>query len=220
MNRISRHLALAAAALALIAQAAVAQVAGKEFAPLEPPQPTVSQAQGKIEVLEFFSFGCIHCYRLHDIAKQWAAKQPADVVFVRVPVTFDRAQMVPMAKLFYALEATGDLDRLDTAVFRAYHDQGNTLATDQAVLDWVARQGIDAKKFADVYHSFGVQSKVKRAEQLTNAYKVRGTPAVYVAGRYMVKNDGVTSYEQIMEVAGFLVDRVRAEQPKTRGIRG
>ena len=218
MNRIARQLSLAIAALALLAGNATAQVAGRDYTPVEPPQQTSSQ--GKIEVLEFFSFGCIHCYRLHGVAKEWAAKQAADVEFVRIPVTFDRAQMVPMAKLFYALEITGDLDRLDTAVFQAVHDQGVGMASDDAVLGWVAKQGVDMKKFTDTYKSFGVASKVKRGDQMTKAYNVKGTPAVYVAGRYAVRNEGMSSYEQIMSTAGQLVDKVRAEQPKSRGIRG
>jgi thiol:disulfide interchange protein DsbA len=218
MTRLIRQLSLALATVVLLAGNATAQVAGREYTPIDPPQPTT--AQGRIEVLEFFSFGCIHCYRLHTVAKEWAKKLPADVQFVRIPVTFDRAQMEPLAKLFYALEITGDLDRLDTAVFQAYHDQGNTLATDQAVLDWVAKQGVDLKKFTDTYKSFGVASKVKRGDQLSKAYAVKGTPAVYVAGRYAVRNEGMSSYEQILSTAGQLADKVRAEQPKSRGIRG
>lgn len=217
MNRIAKNLSIAFAALMLLAGQACGQVAGREYEVLDPPQPTVTQ--DGIEVLEFFSFGCIHCFRLHSIAKDWAANQAKDVRFVRVPVTFDRAQMVPMAKLFYALEITGDLDRLDTAVFHAVHDEGVGMATDDAVLAWVGKQGVDMKKFADTYKSFGVASKVKRAEQLTKAYNVKGTPAVYVAGRYAVRNEGMKSYEQIMTTAGQLVDKVRGEA-KSRGIRG
>lgn len=212
--RFKKMLTAALAALTMFAATAGAQTEGREYTRLDPAKPTLTQ--GKIEVLEFFSFACIHCYRLHGVAKAWAAKAPADVAFVRVPVTFDRANMVPLAKLFYALETSGDLDRLDTAVFQAYHDQEIVLATDQAVLDWVAKQGLDMAKFTSIYNSFGVQSKVKRAEQLTKTYNPRGTPAVYVAGRYAVRNDGVSSYDQIMQVAGQLVDKARADL-KPRG---
>ena len=197
---------------ASLALSAHAQTLGQEYTLVQPPQ--AQESQGKIEVLEFFSYGCIHCFRLHPFTKEWAAKAPKDVVFKRVPVTFDRPQMVPMAKLFYALEATGDLARLDDKVFQAVHDQGVGMATDQQVLDWVGKQGVDMKKFSDAYKSFGVQSKVTRAVQMTRAYQVKGTPQVYVAGRYAVRNEGMRDYAQIMTVAGQLVDKARAEQGK------
>lgn len=175
----------------MIGTFAQAQVQGKEYVPISPALATDSP--GKIEVLEFFSYGCIHCYRLHPHAKRWEAKAPADVVFKRVPVTFDRPQMRPMAKLFYALEATGDLARLDDAVFAAVHDYKIVLATDEAVTKWVAAQGVEAKKFADAYNSMGVRTKVARAEQLTKSYRVQGTPQVFVDGRYAIQNEVITA---------------------------
>lgn len=218
MTRFTRILSFAMATLAFVAVNATAQVAGKDYTPLDPPKPTVTQ--GKIEILEFFSFGCIHCYRLHTAAKEWAKTLPADVEFVRIPVTFKRAQMEPLAKLFYTLEITGEIDRLDTAVFQAYHDQNVTLTSDDAVLAWVAKQGVDMKKFTDTYKSFGVGSKVKNGDMLSEKYGIRGTPAVYVAGRYGIRNEGMSSYEQILGTAEQLAAKVRAEQPKSRGIRG
>lgn len=208
--------ALLFAASALSASAIQAQTVGKEYTLIEPAIP--SDSPGKIEVLEFFSYGCIHCYKLHPFAKQWAAKAPAEVVFKRIPVTFDRPQMRPMAKLFYALEATGDLARLDDAVFAAVHDQKVNMATDAAVSKWAVSQGLDAKKFADAYNSFGVQNKVARGEQLTKAYRVQGTPQVYVDGRFAVRNEGVQGYGDIFQVTDKLIGL--SKQPKSRGIRG
>lgn len=206
---------IAAATLGLAAALPLqAQTLGKEYVEMNPPQPTDNQA--KIEIVEFFSYGCIHCYRLHPFAKKWAASAAKDVEFKRVPVTFDRPQMEPMAKLFYTLEATGDMARLDDLVFKAVHDENVNMATDKAVLDWVAKQGVDVKKFTDTYNSFGVKSKVQRAAQLTKAYRVAGTPQVYVNGRYAIRNEGMSGYDQIMVVAGQLADKVRAEKGKRK----
>ena len=146
MNR--RHLftALFAASLAFALPAGAQSPSG--YIELSPPQAT--DAQDKIEVLEFFSYACIHCSNVHPAAKQWAAKLPADVVFKRIPVVFDPRQE-PTARLFYALEATGDLARLDDAVFAAIHVQKLHMMTDKAVLDWVAGQGVDIKKFEAAY---------------------------------------------------------------------
>jgi protein dithiol oxidoreductase (disulfide-forming) len=189
---------------------------GKEYTLVEPPQAT--EAPGKIEVLEFFSYGCIHCYRLHPFAKKFAASLPSDVVFKRIHVTFDRPQMRPMAKLFYALEATGDLARLDDEAFAAVHDKGVNLMTDKAVLEWVGTKGVDMKKFTDTFNSFGINSKVSRGEQLAKAYKVSGTPQIYVNGRYAVRNEGVQSYDEIIKITNGLIEMSRA--PKSRGTRG
>lgn len=208
--------ALLLAATAFSISTAQAQTVGREYTLIEPAIATDSP--GKIEVLEFFSYGCIHCYKLHPFAKQWAAKAPADVVFKRIPVTFDRPQMRPMAKLFYALEVTGDLARLDDAVFAAVHDQKVGLATDEAVIRWATAQGIDGKKFTEAYNSFGVQNKVARGEQLTKTYRVQGTPQVYVDGRFAVRNEGIQSYGDIFTITDKLIGQAR--QPRNRGIRG
>lgn len=198
------------AVIALPAQAQIA--AGKEYFPVDPPQPTENAA--KIEVVEFFSYGCIHCFKLHPFMKKWATSAPKDVEFKRVHITFDRPQMKPMAKLFYALEATGDLARLDDSVFKAVHEQNVNMSTDKSVLEWIGKQGVDIKKFTDAFNSFGVQSKVARAEQMTRSYQVQGTPQVYVNGRYGVRNEGVSGYDQIPVITAQLVDKARAERGK------
>ena len=183
------------------------------YVAVEPAQAVEAPA-GRIEVLEFFSYGCSHCYRLNAPAKAWATAQPADVVFRRVPVTFDRPQLAPLAKLFYALEATGQMSALDHAVFVAIHEQNQTLATDEAVLNWVAGRGVDLPAFKAAYESPEVQAKVTRAAELTRAYKVTGTPSLYVAGRYGVNNAAATSYDNLMELTGRLVDKLRrGEKP-------
>lgn len=185
-------------------------VPGAVTAYLQVTPPQVAQVPaGKIEVLEFFSYGCIHCYRLNAAAKSWAAAQPADVVFRRVPVTFDRPQMLPLAKLFYTLESTGQMAALDQAVFAAIHDQGQNLATDEAVLNWVAGREVELSAFRAIYDSPETLDKVTKAVELTKAYKVSGTPALYVGGRFSVNNEAATSYENLMERTGKLVDKLR-----------
>jgi protein dithiol oxidoreductase (disulfide-forming) len=193
-------------------------VLNKEYTLVNPPVPTETAA--KVEVLEFFSYGCIHCYKLHPHAKKFAAGVPNDVVFKRVHITFDRPQMRPLAKLFYTLEATGDLARLDDEVFAAVHDKGVNLMTDKSVLEWVGGKGVDMKKFTDTYNSFGIASKVSRAEQLTKAYQVSGTPQIYVNGRFAVRNEGVQSYDDIFRITNGLIEMSRSNGTKTRGIRG
>lgn len=199
-------------AAALIPVSALAQTAGKDFAPVTPVQPTENPA--KIEVLEFFSYGCIHCYTFHPIVKKWAAKLPADVEFKRIPVSFNRTPWFNLSRLFYALEAIGELNRLDELAFSAIHDKNVKLYDDATIKAWVAQNGVDAQKFAGAYDSFGVQSKAKRADQLAAAYKISGTPSLAVDGRYLVLNEGVNSYEDILARTDKLIGKARADKKK------
>lgn len=200
---------LAAVCLALLAFAlpAAAQTAGKDYTVLESPQPT--EAPGKIEVIEFFSYGCPHCNDFNPLISAWAAKQPHDVVFKRVPVTFNRAAWANLAKLYYTLETTGDLAKLDGAVFHAIHEQRVNLFDEASIMEWAAKQGLDGKKFSDAYKSFGVASKLSRADQLARAYRVDGVPMVVVDGKYVVKGQ---SFQDVLKTADQLIDKTRMEK--------
>jgi thiol:disulfide interchange protein DsbA len=192
-----------------------AQSAGAGYRELTPALPTDSP--DKIEVLEFFSYTCIHCANVNPAVKQWAGKLPADVAFKKVPVVFDPRQE-PTAKLYYALEATGDLARLDEAVFAAIHVQRVHLMTDQAVLDWVTGKGVDKAKFEAAYKSFGVQSKVRRGVTLAQTYKVNSTPMFFVNGKFRVETTEAAQYPKMFDLIDELIGRQRPV--KSRGIRG
>jgi protein dithiol oxidoreductase (disulfide-forming) len=184
MNPVRRSLAIALslAPLALAWRGAFAQRAGP-FNELQPPQPT--ESDGKIEVLEFFWYGCIHCYNLEPKLDTWLKTKPADVAFRRVPaVLSDR--WGHDAVVFYTFEALGVLDKLHRPFFEAIHLQRMRSDNMAALNDWLQKQGVDPKKFDATARSFGVQSKVKRAIRLTADYKIDGTPAMAVHGRYTV----------------------------------
>jgi thiol:disulfide interchange protein DsbA len=186
---------------------AAAQTAGKDYTPVVPAQPTEDAA--KIEVLEFFSYGCPHCSDLYPLLSQWVAKQPGDVVVRKVPITFGRAAWANAARLYYALEATGDLARLDGEVFKAIHGERVNLFEESAIKEWVAKKGVDQKKFADAFSSFGVMSKVKRGDQLAQAYKIQGVPALAVDGKYLV---GGKDFNEALAITDKLIAKARAEK--------
>jgi protein dithiol oxidoreductase (disulfide-forming) len=184
MNRARRTLvvALSVTPLALAWSRAFAQHNGA-FNEVKPPVPV--DADGKIEVLEFFWYGCIHCYNLEPRLDAWLKTLPKDVQFRRVPaVLSDR--WGHDATIFYAFEAMGLLEKLHRPFFEAIHV--NRLRTDNAAAlnGWLEKQGLDPKKVNEVARSFGVQSKVKRAIRLTSDYRIEGTPAMAVHGRYTV----------------------------------
>jgi protein dithiol oxidoreductase (disulfide-forming) len=208
---------LAAIALALLATALPAQAqlaAGREYTPIEPAQITDNPA--KIEVVEFFSYACPHCSEFNPTVSQWSAKLPVEVSFKRVPISFGRAQWGNLAKLYYALEATGELARHDAAVFEALHAKGLKLYDDKSIFEWVNARGIDSKKFADAYNSFGVVSKVKRGDQMAQSYKISGVPALAVDGKYLVLNEGITGHEDLVARTDKVIDKVRTERGKKK----
>lgn len=196
---------LAAVAVAF-ALPACAQSAGG-VTQVSPAQPTDNPA--KIEVIEFFSFGCPHCAEFNPALMSWKAKQPADVAFRKVPITFNRAAWVPLAKLYYTLEITGDLERLDGEVFKAVHVERVNLYEDKSVAEWVAKKGVDPKKFSDTFNSFGVMSKVKRGDQLAAAFRVQSVPSLGVEGKYWVSDK---SQAELLSITDQLIAKSRSER--------
>lgn len=185
--------------------------AGKHYTVVTPPQASVA---GKIEVVEFFTYACPHCYDFHPVISSWAAKLPKDVTLRRVPITFGRPEWARLARIYYALEASGNLAKLDNEVFHAVHEQRIRFANEEAVVQWVASKGGDAKKFADVYNSFGIQSQVTRGDQEATAYKISSVPAVAVDGRYLIKNDAANSYGELLQITDQMIAQVRKEKTK------
>lgn len=180
------HRLLAAVSLSLIAVASNATPAnpqnGVDYRTLASPQQTDSG--NKVEVTEFFWYSCPHCYAFDPSLMDWVKKQGDKIVFKRVPVAF-RESFLPQQKLYYALEAMGKTEELNKKVFNAIHVERQSLDTDAAIIDFVAKQGIDKQKFTEVYNSFGIQSKARRASQLQAAYEIDGVPTIAIDGRYI-----------------------------------
>ena len=213
-KRISGWLAAITVALFAVALPAAAQTAGRDYIAIEPSQATDNPA--RIEVIEFFSYGCPHCADFNPTVGKWSAKLPVDVAFRRVPVSFGRAQWANLSKLYYALETTGDLARLDAGVFQALHQKGLKLYDDKSITEWVTSQGVDAKKFGDAYNSFGVISKVKRGDQLAQGAKIQGVPALVVDGKYLMINEGIKDFDELVARTDKVIDKVRAERSKKK----
>lgn len=203
-----RSLALGALSVsALLAPSAQAQTAAQPYITLEKAQP--SDTTGKVEVLEFFAYTCSHCNTMEPMVESWSKTLPENVVLQRVPVAFN-ASMADLQKLYYSLESMGRLD-LHAAVFNAIHDKREKIYTAPAMFDWVAQQGVDRKAFEDVFNSFGIQSKVTRANTLAQTYQIEGTPSIAVGGKYVTSPSMTNSYEGTITEAQKLVDKVLAQ---------
>lgn len=199
--------AAAAGALSLGASSSWAQGAapkeGKDYIKLGKPA-SVSAPAGKVEVVEFFWYSCPHCNVFEPQFEAWAKGQPADVVVRRVPVAFN-ASFVPQQKLYYALEGMNLLPQLHAKVFRTIHVDRNLLKNDDAIFDWVGKQGVDLAKFKEVYNSFTVANQARKAAQLQNEYDVEGVPAMGVAGRYYTDGTKAGNMENVLRVVNALV---------------
>ncbi len=183
--------------------------AGRDFKPVSPP---LVSPKDKIEVIEFFSYGCNHCNDFHPLISQWAAKLPKDVSFRRVPVSFNRPEWARLSKIYFALEATGDLAKLDAAVFIAIHEQRIAFKTDEAAVSWVAGKGGDGKKFKDAMDSFSMQSKVQRADQEATAARITGVPSLVVDGKFLLNNEAASNYDELLKLVDTVIAKARKER--------
>ncbi len=201
--------------------AATPPVRDREYTVIEPAQPPLEPLNGKkVEVIEFFYYGCPHCYNLQPSLKAWLKNAPSDVEFRRQPTVF-RESWIPLTRTFYALDAIGLLDKFHDEVFETVHKQNVNLGNRQILLDWAGRRGIDTKKLAEAYDSFSVQTKSQRAVQMTRAYGITGTPSVVVGGRYLTgpsmttNADNSINYQRFAQVLTDLVAMARA-QPQAK----
>ncbi len=205
--------AAAVAATAIVPSLAHAQlkgpVAGTDYQVLE-TRASVEAPAGKIEVVEFFWYSCPHCNSFEPALNQWVKKLPKDIAFRRVPIAFNDT-FVPQQRLYYTLEAMGLLDKLHAKVFEAIHVEKNKLASGEAIVEWVGKNGIDQAKFLAQYNGFGVVTKAQRASQLQNAYKVEGVPALGVAGRFYTDGSMAKSMERALQVVEALTAAIRAK---------
>lgn len=202
---------LAGLLLAFASAGASAQLKqGKDFDLINPPQPT---EKGKIEVIEFFSYMCAHCDHADPFVNKWAKTLSKDVSFQRVPVVF-RPQWEAPAKLYYTLDAMGELEKFHPAAFAAIHRERVDLQNEAGVTNWAVQKGLDRKKFADTYNSFAVQSKAQGSKQKQGAYGVPGVPSFVVAGKYRTPDNFTGGFDELLKLVDGLVAKARAEQGK------
>ena len=171
------------------------------------------ETKGKVEVIEFFWYGCPHCYDFEPELSAWVKRQPKDVVFRRVPVAF-RDDFIPHSQLFYALESMHKGDALNEKVMYAIHKENKRLLTETEIADWVASQGIDRNTFLATYRSFAVVSKARAAKQLTEDYRIDGVPTIVMQGRYVTSPSIAGTKAKAIVVMDYLEDKIRKDKYK------
>lgn len=196
----------AAFSTAALAQQAASEefVEGRHYQRLSPAQPTLTD-DAKVEVAEIFMYSCPACYSLEPHLKRWISEKPENVTFVRIPASFN-----PMAKIhaqaYYTAQALGKLEEIDAPFFEEIHQKRNLLETEAKLADFFERFGVDEETFKKTFNSFAVHTNVQRADELVRRYRVPGTPAIVVEGKYLTNGSMAGSYEGWFAIVNHLAE--------------
>lgn len=208
----TRHFLKAAAAGAL---ALAAGCATRD--PSQPPEegfeyraagPWPTESRGKLEVAEFFWYGCAFCNAFEPVFKEWIKRQPPDVAVRKVHPVMSR-NWEPHSRLYYSLEAMGKVDELNERVFLAMHSGGMSMERRDEIANWAAGEGLDRARFLQVYDSGEVRAKMDKATAMAKAFKLDGVPALAVNGKWFTAPHMTGTRENALRVVEFLLARER-----------
>lgn len=172
-------------------------------------KPFASSTTDKVEVLDFFSYTCGHCAAIAPMISEWEQNLDDKAVMIHVPVAFN-ASMEPTQKFYYAIEALERLD-LHQPLFDAIHKERQRIFSEDALIDWAVKQGVDKEQITSAMSSFGVNSKARNARKLTDSYGIEGTPSIGVGGRYLTSPSMTGTYESSVRQAQELLAQILAE---------
>jgi thiol:disulfide interchange protein DsbA len=176
-------------------------------------EPQAVQTGDRIEVIDFFWYGCPYCNELQPALEEWIKRKPADVVLRRIPAIL-RDSWAPHARIYYTLELLGEVERLHLKVYHSYHVEELHMSKPDVMEQWAVKNGIDRAKWLDAYNSPEVDARVARAQQLTKAYDVRGTPSLVVGGRYLTSSNMTPAVRGVIPVVDDLVRLARQNSGK------
>lgn len=194
---------------------AVALEKGREYDALARPQPVETGA--KIEVREFFWYGCPHCYALESGLERWIKRLPSNVEFVRMPATVPR--WLAHAQAYYAFAALDATAKTHSALFRAIHEKDRRLDSESALAEFAKEQGIDPAKFRVAWESFGVRLKLQQAKQTNANYQISSVPTFAVDGKYITSVSMAGGEAQLFAVLDQLIQKAARERPAQAGKR-
>ncbi len=197
-----------ALALGLPAAAQGGIVEGTHYVRLGQPLPVTAPA-GKVDVVEFFWYGCPHCNAFEPMLEAWVKKLPEFASFRRVPVQFREEPFGTHQRIYFALEAMGQLEAMHRKVFHAIHNERVKLDKPAEIQAFMTKNGVDGAKFVEVMNSFGVQTKARQAKQLAESYRIDGVPALGIQGRFYTSGSLAGGQDKMLVVADFLIQASR-----------
>ena len=198
-------------ALAAAGAPAQAQVSGRDYQELIPAR-AVSTGE-RIEVIEFFYYGCPVCYEAQPHIAKWLMRAGPGVVILRVPAVFTESSE-SFACTFYALGAMNEIARLHWPLYDNHHFDGKQLNEEKNVTEWVASNGIDRAKFTELWHSEAIKAQIGSAKKALETYDVKGVPSFVIDGRYVTSAKMAGGVREMMRVVEKLVERAAAERKK------
>ena len=170
---------------------------------------TEKQQESKdIIIYEFFWYGCPHCYNLEPTMDRIEADLEKDTKVVKLPVAL-RDSWIPHAKLYYALKQMDKIDQVHNLIFEEIHLEDNRLNTEQQMIDFLGKHGIDTDKFIEKYNSFGTEARIKKASNLAKKYQIDSVPTLIINGKFLTSGSYVSSYDELYSVVNLLVERER-----------
>jgi thiol:disulfide interchange protein DsbA len=165
-----------------------------------------TESGSKIEVLEFFWYGCPHCYQFEPTLGNWIKKKPSNVEFIRVPAIF-RPEWKVHARTYYALQVMGQGEKLHGKIFEEIQVNKSRLDSEAAMTKFIADQGVSENEFTDTYNSFSIDNMMRKAIKKIEAYKIRGVPAMAVNGKYVISGSSAGSYENMIRIVNYLISK-------------
>jgi thiol:disulfide interchange protein DsbA len=199
---------VASVAVAQSSPGAIALTEGKNYRLIQ-QQPVADPS--RIEVIDFFFYGCPFCNDLRPMLERWRKSLPDDVVFRRTP-TVRRDSWMPLARTYYTLEILGEVERLHEEVYKGYHDEELSMSRPEVMADWAQRHGVDRGRWLEVYQSEEVTRRVEQARRMTQDYDIQGTPSVVINGRYLTSSGMTDDVKLVVPVAEQLIRMVREKR--------
>jgi len=173
------------------------------YTTIRPAQPTQSAAN-KVEVVEIFYYGCVHCYHYESYLQKWLQNKPVNVEFHRLPVVFNNSQ-IPLAKAYYTAEKLGILDKIHTTLFDAIWKDKREIFEDDAIKAFFVEQGVTTEDFNRVFNSLEIATKVKQAEAIVRNARVPHTPALIINGKYLTSPSMAGNYDILAKTLDRLI---------------
>lgn len=180
---------------------------GKGFELIQPVQPT--RDPDKVEVIEFFWYGCPHCFRFEPHLNEWLKKLPDNVQYIRQPAILG-ARWAMHAKAYFTAEALGVVDKVHADLFDTIQNKKQPLKSEDELATFFAGHGITDKEFRQAFNSFIVDSKMRQAGALSARYGITGVPTVVVEGKYRIGGSAVKGFNDMINVMDFLIAKKSA----------
>ena len=176
-------------------------VEGEHYQLLENPRRVRGD---KVEVMEFFSYGCVHCFNFEPMLADWVESKGSDINFVRTPAIANDYWRI-LGRAYFTLDQMEILEDKHMAMFRAIHQSRSDLSTPEALIDFIEEHGVERDKFESTYHSTQVDSSINRADQMARRLKVATVPTIVIQGKYQIRATRSIGQIRMLDVMDYLV---------------